>query len=512
MHIDGNQLNSGVREADLCIIGAGAAGIAIALELRNSGLKIILLEAGGFEMYQQSQNLYFTQMEDSPKDCLGPEYGQMSRLRLFGGTTGHWGGWTRPLDPHDFYRRNWIPYSGWPIQQEDLVEAYRKASELVEVDAFDFEAENQGDVSKWVGKDLDVDFDGTPIIPRYFNISGTPTRFGKRYRGDIVGASDIELITSANMVQFECGPGFNNDAHHVQSVRIMNYNGQVSLIRAKKFVLACGAIENARLLLNSNDTVPMGLGNQNDLVGRFFMEHPHATLGFFVGTTTRQRLDPYLSPQPPYRGPNQSFRQPVLMTRSEFQARHQVGSFSCQIQGGDAPPEVADQPTIEDVLALCRKRREIEGEPDYLKLYMRSEMEPDPQNRVSLEPEKDQLGLQIAKLTVRFSERDLRNARISTEAVIRVLSALDMGRGQITLEGENIWPRDLFGGFHHMGTTRMADDPSQGVVDRHCKVHGVSNLYVAGSSVFPTAGCANPTLTILALAVRLSQHLKGQRS
>lgn len=140
----------------------------------------------------------------------------------------------------------------------------------------------------------------------------------------------------------------------------------------------------------------------------------------------------------------------------------------------------------------------------------RIEPAPNPDSRVVLVGDRDELGLQRVALDWRLSEADKRNVRQTLELFGAEIGRAGIGRPKILYEEDDSgWPEDLGGGEHLMGTTRMSDDPKQGVVDRHCRVHGMANLFVAGSSVFPTAGGATPTLMIVALAIRLADHLKG---
>jgi choline dehydrogenase-like flavoprotein len=138
------------------------------------------------------------------------------------------------------------------------------------------------------------------------------------------------------------------------------------------------------------------------------------------------------------------------------------------------------------------------------------EQTPNPDSRVTLADDTDPLGLRRVRLNWRLTEQERRSFIANIRALGRELAAAGIGRLRPLLPDDGLWEKVVGGGSHHMGTTRISDDPKRGVVDRDCRVHGIDNLYVAGSSVFVTSGSANPTLNILALAYRLVDHLKEQ--
>lgn len=149
------------------------------------------------------------------------------------------------------------------------------------------------------------------------------------------------------------------------------------------------------------------------------------------------------------------------------------------------------------------------GAPKMLLIRSSCEQAPHPDSRVTLDGERDALGMPRVVLDWRLSPIDRHTIAFAFRRSVDGLT--QAGLGQVTLEPwietPDLDSGEFEGGYHHMGTTRMSDTPTSGVVDRHCRVHGVHNLYIAGPSVFPTSGCANPMLTIVALALRLAGHL-----
>ncbi|HYC27539.1 MAG TPA: FAD-dependent oxidoreductase, partial [Chitinophagaceae bacterium] len=253
MHTDARTLeNNSLIEGDLCIIGAGAAGISMALQWIGKPHKVILLEGGGLEYEPAMQDMYKGKSTGQPYYAL-----ESTRLHYFGGTTGHWAGYCSKFDAIDFRKRDWVPNSGWPITLNDLENYYPKAHELLELDHYSY------DPAYWLKQDPSLkplEFDNTVVWNKIWQFS-PPTRFGTKYRAPVINASNIHLFTHANVTAIHA------DGASIKEVTVKNLAGKQHTVRAKHFVLACCAIQNARLLLASN------LGNQHHQVGRYFMEH-----------------------------------------------------------------------------------------------------------------------------------------------------------------------------------------------------------------------------------------------
>lgn len=506
MHTDARTLDdNSVIEGDICIVGAGAAGISMALEWANTAYDVILLEGGGFNVEADVQDLY-------AGESVGQRYFplQSARLHFFGGTTGHWAGWSAPFDPQDFEHRDWVPHSGWPITLNDLTPYYNRAAEVVELQQYSF------DIDTYTGTDPDLvklPFDNSPVWTKMWQLS-PPTRFGKHYRDAIVNAPNIHLYTHANVCDIQA----NDAVSAVDHLEIRDLNGKSHQVRARKFIMACGAMQNARMLLASNSQAPAGLGNDHDLVGRYFMEHLEVDSA---------RL---LLPNP---GPMKLYTVDIFISRffgelsltAEKQAA--LRSLNCTaslrpVSTGESPLSIERYP--EDAAETIRMFESMEAnirngnvqliDHSQIKTYgmhTRLEQAPNPNSRISLSHEKDALGVPRTKLDWQLTELDKHSIRSFYETVGEEAGRLGIGRVQLNdwlLEDEPMWPAHLAGGWHHMGTTRMHTNPREGVVDENCQVHGIQNLYVAGSATFPTAGAANPTLTIIALSLRLSDHLK----
>jgi len=497
-------------EADLCIVGAGAAGISMALECIGTSLDVVLLEAGGLDYSADSQEAYRGDIVGNPYFPL-----QAARLRQFGGTTGHWAGFCAPFDPADFERREWVPNSGWPIDLQELLPYYERAHPVLELGPFEWEP------SYWEGQDPEVRRLqlGDSFRTKMWQFS-PPTRFGNHYRDEIVDAQNLHLYTNATVVEINS----NENVASIVGLRVRTANGRQHTVRAKRYVMACGAIQNARLLLASNRQAPNGMGNENDLVGRHFMEHiemPGANVVF----DTPPSLKMYTA-RPRIADPRTLARGELGLTESR-QREHRILNGTASISPGQW--EGIMKSTFQNITPERLERIREAGErrnrssggatnptndpAGEYRFFTRQEQAPNPDSRVTLSNERDAYGVPRARLDWQLTELDKFSIRRFYELLGQEIETRELGRLQIAdwLLDEDLssWPDFLSGGWHHMGTTRMHDDARQGVVDADCRVHGLDNLYIAGSAAFATSAAPNPTLTLVALTIRLADHLKS---
>lgn len=513
-------------EADLCVIGGGAAGITLAREFIGSGLKICIVESGGLELDPDTQDLY-------RGDLIGLPYYPLdaTRLRYFGGTTNHWTGWCAPLNASDFEAKPWVPHSGWPFRRPELEPYYERAQPLFELGPYLY------DDQLWERFEIEAPELDPQWLEHCFWQQSPPTRFGEVYRAELERVDDVTLLLHASVTDIRT----NDAASAVEDAVLRTQGGKAGRVRARAFVLACGGIENARLLLASNRHIePAGLGNQNGLVGRFFMEHPQLSCGIvvtddpygLVQTYGRRRRDGVLYKVGFRLAEDLRAREGVLNGSAEMKyvPGPETGAVAAvtlwrDLRRGHVSGEWAARiwrvlTDLDNVANYAYQRLTREAKVPlppsiaYFDLIAVSEQAPNPESRVTLSPtERDALGMSRPQLDWRMTENDKRTIELLTRIIGAELARLGLGRVRLQdwlLDGKDAWPPELGGSHHHMGTTRMADDPKAGVVDRDCRVHSVDNLYVASSSVFPTGGHANPTLTIVALALRLAEHLKGR--
>lgn len=549
-------------ETDLCIIGAGAAGITLAREFIGSSVRVGVLESGGEEFDSETQALYEGPITGLPYFPL-----DTPRLRYFGGTTNHWAGVCRPFDVDDFESREWVPFSGWPVTKTELDPYVLQAQDVVQLTSAEWET------AGWVDRDrfAPLPLLGDRVLTRVDQIvPPDKRRFSGLYGDALKAAPNVTVYLEANVTEIHVDEAGTT----ASGVSVATLTGNRFDVSARMIVVAVGGIDNARLLLASNSRYPNGIGNQNDLVGRFFLEHPrfaagvvapsdpNLPIGFYEehivdGTIIQPRLAISRETQEAEGLADVQIRvDPVHDAALERAAKsadvEHLKSLRDALQGkgtGDIGQDISN--VVSDLMtwhrftvpgapipipypdvigALMRatpreKQSLIPGlfgdiagflytrvgnlPVESLLLTARFEPAPNPDSRVTLIRELDEVGMPRAELDWQLSASDRHAVRRSMEIVGAEFGRAGLGRVQIVFEEEGSdWPADLAGGFHHMGTTRMSDDPKLGVVDRDCRVHGMSNLYVAGSSVFTTGGSSNPTMLIVALALRLAQHLQ----
>lgn len=513
-----------VLEGDVCVIGAGPAGITLALELARRGQSVLLLEGGGEAYEDDSQDLYRGQV-------VGHKHIDVanSRLRQFGGTSGHWTGLCAPLDPVDFEPRPGSPHHGWPIRRADLDPFYARAQPYLDLGPYKY------DWDQWRGT---VPHPALPLDPKrvltdVFQQS-PPTRFAEKFHDAVAREPKIRCVLHANLVDVALGDG--SDA--VSSVTVSTLDGRRATATARRFVIACGGLENARLLLNFRKQRPAGLGNEHGLVGRFYTDHTIVQATILL---LNEEVDATLyGGEQSFGGANLTFGLKLnpelvvsegLNNNSAFLvAQHENDlynddfrnygwiAFSSMLKAfsrGRLPDRLGERycDVVDDLGQVATgvyrhaARRVLPAKPARAFLLRQdAEQSPNPDSRVTLVEETDRFGMNRIALDWRVTADDLLKLRRTHEIIGQAIGAAGIGRMQLGISD----PPNLdlaFSGYHHMGTTRMHADPKQGVVDADCRLHEVKNLYMAGSSTFTTGGYANPTLTIVALAIRLADHL-----
>lgn len=523
--IDTRILDQGtVIDADLCIVGAGAAGICLAAELVGSGIDIAVIEAGSRHYKRRNQALYSGYNVGLPGDPL-----TLSRFRVLGGSTTQWGGQCGPLNADDFEARPWVPHSGWPFGSEELAPFYRRAMRMFgfgdDEDAWSFSPDRPP-----------LEWPGFPLTAKPFRFC-QETDFRPMHARQVEPSANVTTYLNANVVAIN--PDESGAA--IRSLRIRTLNGGSHKVRAKYFVLAAGGIENVRLLLASTKN-GRGIGNDADLVGRYFMDHPF----FYSGVVTfadpqteinahvlegYDRLDEmdwrlatiqfdadWLRQEKLVNCAAHFLRRPSYKASIAYNSRAGTSFVALTralrmaiVRGPDWSRHAGN--VLRGGGALIKSRldqlRHVVAPKYDLALRVTLENAPDPSSRIYLSAEKDRYGIPLVKLDWRVGGLERRSLdrfhRLLGEALAR------SGTGQLELrfeEDETGWPSSLSSGKHHMGGTRMHTDRMQGVVDPNCRMHGISNLYIAGSSVFPTGGYANPTFTIVAMTMRLADHLR----
>lgn len=508
---------------DTCIVGAGPAGITLALELEATGRRICLLEAGGTGYEAATQELYDGQVVGQPYPIL-----RDTRASVLGGSTTAWAGWCRPLDPLDFARRDWCGACGWPFGPDELHPYYARAHALCGLADFDYDPE------RWTGVlGSDRLFPGDPTFGnRIFHVNVQD--FGERYRERLRRAQTVDLVLHAPVTELRM------EGADCTGVRIRTLEGHQLAVAADRVVLAAGGVENPRLLLLSGASPAGAPGNGGGLVGRYFTDHAYVDPGWLVLEEPRT-LEFYRLRAVGSTREGASVRG-VLTLRREVVERERLMNAALFFHPRYESHPVFATEEVKALLALWNKLRK-RGVPGGLWPYARQAARAPhrlavalarkvavkdgparrwrlraafetgfrPENRVSLGDAVDRLGRRKVRIDWRIADEDVENMRRVMRHFERAAAQAGDGRFETAFPDEpSAWRQAVEGGKHHMGTTRMHPDPSHGVVDEHGRVHGTTNLFVAGSSVFPSGGYVNPTLTIVALAVRLADHLAGR--
>jgi choline dehydrogenase-like flavoprotein len=556
MLIEARDLASGTTlETDVCIVGGGPAGITLACELADGGTQVLLLEAGGRRFSPAAQAGLTGEV--AAGSAHSPP--QMYRRRIFGGATTIWGGRCVPLEPLDLERRRHVPFSGWPIGWQELSGYYERAQPYFDAGPVaysvgaTFGANAPSTISGFADQDICSD-----RLERF----SPPVDFGKAYIRRFATSTVMTLVLGAQASRLETGGQTVTGLHAASSL------GRGFTVRARRYVLAAGGLETPRLLMVSDGTRRGGLGNEGGALGRYYMCHIENTLG-------RLRMCPvdrpivlhfektvdgiYVRRQFALSALAQT-RDGLLNTAFRLHydpiadPAHRSGILSAMYFAKDAvlpeyrrklaAIEIANRDRLKrdgrfwlahgrnvlrDAPAVSRfgidwlRRRTfaarklpavvIHSRDGSYPLDVNAEQVPNAESRVTLAGSRDQFDIPLLRVDWRPTAQDFdsltRTMRLLRNAFDRSGCArLEFDDAEI---GAAIARSTPIGG-HHLGTTRMSDHPSTGVVDSNGAVHGLANLYVTGGAVFPTCGHANPTLTIVALSVRLAKHLSAMRA
>ena len=513
-------------DAEVLIAGAGAAGVTLALELARAGISVCLLESGGLDTEPDTQAL-------SQGENTGYWVSlNAARPRVLGGATSRWGGRLAKLDPEDFTPRPWANSPGWPISYAEVEAFYPEAARQCGLnDSWREDREVLEELHP--GRAWDWSSGVKPFVWRY-----APTGFrryvhwGVMHRHALKDLPNLRVILHANLAGFEAGPD-----GKLAAVTARALSGRKIRVSAKSFVLACGGIENARLLLASAESIPGGLHKGNDLVGRFFMQHPRGGVASVAGDKAlglqlQDVFNVFTRRRPPQYEIGFALSQ-------EVQAKEKLLNCSAVLLY-DADP-ASGWELLKDRLSrsvrrnthttLAKRRfsafdlalivrnvlrRGLLGRhslvaPRAVRVIVDVEQVLQRESRITLTDARDDLGMRRVSIDWRLSDLERTTARRFAELLKAQFAELGMGEVVLDswLDGEGPIPEwALVDNVHHMGATRMGRSPDDGVVDGDLRLFGCDNVYVTGSSVFPSGGHANPTLTIIALTLRLAEHLK----
>jgi len=556
---NGTELN-----ADVVIVGGGPAGLTIAKELFNTRARVLILESGLIDETPEHAALCELEgvgdLRSEPQRRKRAEFHGESlaswtdasqpygvRCRLLGGATHAWAGKSAPFDPADFAARPWVAHSGWPVAYEAVQPYVRRAEAAL-------------NLSLTAPKPL---VETETLNSFYWQFARSRIdkldvmRFGPEFR--TYRADNVRVLLDATVTDIR----LSDDGARFDSLSIAGVCGVKARVRARTAILAAGGVENPRLLLASRDQHANGIGNGHDQVGRYLMDHPGARVGWFKGEDSAAILRRFGFQGVRYDGrmhmfmhglavnPKVQEREGLLNTALYFmpqrapddpwdaikrmikrKSEHPLQDLKSIVAGGKLVAagvgmKALAHPRTPEVLRNLIVDAAIRFDPNFvveefqtgglphkvtgLAVDAITENAPNPDSRVRLASSADRFGVPKALVDWRLSAQDrqslARVAQLGADLLPRMgLPAPVLEPWIVQGELDTAVIIDM---AHTSGTTRMSHDPQTGVVDPDCQVHGVSGLYVAGSSVFPTSGHANPTLMILALAIRLADHLKA---
>lgn len=539
MFIDAREVDEGsVLRSTVCVVGAGVAGITLALEFERHGIDTLLLESGGHEPDDETRDL-----NRGENVGLNFAWADGARSRYLGGSSNCWGGWCGPLREHEMAARDWVPESGWPFDRRTLDPYYERAHKVLNLGPFNY------DLQDWVSKINRSDVRRIPLptgrVHDILSQFSLPSRLGEHYRKDLEAARHVKTCLHANVVDVETDA----DGQNVQRVHVKTLAGRRFTVVARQFVLACGGIENARMLLISNKVHKTGLGNAHDLVGRYFADHPRVHVGSVHFNPEWKKNKLY---DIKFHFLNRAVSHGGTFVSSQFSLNPDVqrreGLLNAQLWfSSQFPGDGSDE---SEAVIRMKHRLDRKTQPEYtflgdmallmrhplntagfvlarllqserlirrIKMTVISEPAPNRDSRVTLSDQRDALGLPRVRMDWRIGDQVKRTIDRSLEIFGEELKAGGVGTLDLPpkIEGGE-WPytrgtpTDNLGTWHHMSTTKMNDSPRHGVVDRNARVHGVSNLYMAGSSIFPTCGANFPSISICALSLKLADHLREQ--
>jgi choline dehydrogenase-like flavoprotein len=535
-------------ETEICIIGSGPAGISIALELIKANKKIVILTGGGYHETEFNRDLN----KGSVDSNCSHEPLEENRRRVFGGASTAWGGRCIPMDAIDFQKRSWIPNSGWPISDNDLKPYYEIASTYLKTGIFDYNAPT---AFKQKQNEILYGIDNEDIISTKIERWSTPVNFAKEFAQFFKNQNNVKVIINSHLITFETF-----DEKKIKLINAIVGNKKFT-IKANFFILACGGIENPRLLLASkNKFHPNGIGNKYDIVGRFYMSHFFGTYATLVpndrkniifnfekdktGVYLRRRW--WITEKAQHeklignvifflhKANDQNGHKDVLFSFVYIAkyfisliSEKSIKSVKAKWIKSKADFYVHSTVILKEgwrdlpqIIKMAFKRFQKRRLPfiipnvnsEQFGLYFQAEHNPNYDSRITLdETNCDVMGIPYANVKIEFSELDKRTIIESHKIFVDRYIKANLGKVTFSENGLNDFINKKIYSFnssaHHLGTTRMSNDPAYGVVDKNCLVHGMTNLYVAGSSIFPTGGHVNPTFTIVAMAIRLGEHI-----
>ena len=517
---------------EVCVAGGGPVGLAAALELSRRGIRTLLIEAGPKRSKRPEHNETGFDIEDDIHHAAD----RLTSATGLGGTSERWGGQCVELDDIDFEERDYVPHSGWPIDHEKISPYYQRARAVL--------SSNVGGERP----DPDPEPDGEFPISRetWTRIRNTASA----NRAEIAASKNLFVALDARVKALAYDPV----EGRLNSMAIACRGGSYTVC-ADHYVLACGGRGNTRLLLNLQVAYPQLFGGSDGPLGRFYRGHvagqiaqiefatrEHAERYLFkrtsTGTFVCNRFQPAPKVQRALELPNIAFwptnrraafgePDPALSLLYLWNSRKAVVHKATWGEADRARyynvlHKVLRNPVGATRSALGLVRQKYSAAEPYLMLRMsdmryglryHGEQIPSSSSRAFLKPEQDADGQFKLEVSFRYLPQDIRGTLHAHLALDSWLKDRKMGKLIFDVAPEKL-EEHIVGqakdGYHQIGLTKMGVNRNHAVVNQNCRVIDIANLYIAGSSVFPTSGQANPTLPAVALAIRLAEHLTAE--
>jgi choline dehydrogenase-like flavoprotein len=497
--------------ADICIVGAGAAGITLAVAFARKGRKVLLLEGGGATREDSSQALYDSEIAGLPHRGI-----HTGRIRVKGGTTVRWGGQILELDAMDFTERPGIPESGWPFPKTELTPFYERALHLEGL-----ARAQRSDAAVW--RDLKLPFTQFADLEAYLSRWCPEPNFARLHNKTLTAHPNLHLWLHASAVELI------TEGEAAAGLRCRTLTGVETIFRAQRYIFALGGIECSRFFLQPR---PGGLPwNRSSLLGQHFQDHidcnaaqviPH-NLASFHDTfdpifsrgfkyLPKLRLPPHLQSQLGTLsvGSTMSFED---TGKARMQAKHTIrnlmrGRFN-EVTRGNLTHTAKHVPMLFHQVWRYKVQRRAYAPPE-VRIFLRIHCEQEPTSRSSiiLTDQCDPLGLFRVRFNWQISERELETIRQYVRIAQRSLAGIaTIVPDEDLMSGSTNFLARCDDSNHHMGGMRMSTSDSTGAVDTNLRLYGLTNTYICSSAVFPCSGFSNPTHTVLALAIRLCDHL-----
>jgi choline dehydrogenase-like flavoprotein len=550
VRVDARQLAPGARvEADVAVVGAGPAGIVLALELAGAGHRVVLVESGGDSFDADLQRLGDAEGEDPPHAPMS-----LATRRQVGGASNLWAGRCVPFDPIDFRPRKITGYAHWPVDCDELEGHFARACEWFACGAAVFDVER---VANLAGRSLVPGWPGGDVRATALERWSLPTNFGRRYGPRLRDSALVTLLTGLTCTEIVCAA----DGRGVMHLTGRTLGGGQVAVRAARYVLACGGLETTRLLFASDRLHPGGIGNHSGHLGHWYMAHVESRIArIHLTTPPAETIYDY------ERDPDGVYVRRRFTFSPEFLVEHELPNTAIWLVN----PELADPshssgilsflylvlaspfgrhllseatrlgqlktarpvskrshlanlvrdlgPTARFALSFGYQRfvkrgRKVPGvflpsPSNVYPLLYHGEHLPNYDSHVAPSTERDALGMPRLRTSLRFQDADIGGVVRAHDHLDRYLQRHRLGHLEYLYENpQQPIRRQLFGGYHQAGTTRMSADPEDGVLTPDLAVHGFDDLFVASSSAFVTSSQANTTFMIVVFALRLADHL-----